>query len=125
VCSRISSNWAHIFMSFTVYFVSRKKFLNTCRPLYVSYPLFYHQAVGNKYSLLKITFVFSLSPLFMSPKYNVNVTIEGSCYIQKFLIFTTHFINFLHVDVASFFLLMPIHYKPVVRQLLGVHLLSL
>jgi hypothetical protein len=55
----------------------------------------YHQ-----YTQLKITSVLSLSPLFTSPKYNANMTIEGSCDIPRFLIFSTHFANFLQVDAT-------------------------
>jgi hypothetical protein len=66
---------------------------------------FCHQTLGNGHTLLKITFALPKLPLLMSPKSNVNVTIEGSCDIQRFLIFATHFANFyesmLQVSLSS------------------------
>jgi hypothetical protein len=77
------------------------------------------------YTHLKTTCVLPLLPLFISLKCNVNVTVEGSCNMSRFLIFTTYFTNFLHVDATSLLLLMPTHHRHVVQQLLEVHLLSL
>jgi hypothetical protein len=91
----------------------------------ISHPPFCHQTVGNKHAQLKVTFVMSLSPLFMSPDCNVNVIIEGRCDIQRFLTFVAHFANFLHVDAESLFLLIPIHHRLEMWQLLNIHMLSL
>jgi hypothetical protein len=94
-------------------------------PLLIPHPPFGHQTLRNGYTQLKITFVLSLSPLFISPKHNINVTIKGSCDIQRFLIFATHFANFLHLNFASLIFLMSTHHRPQVWHLLEVHLLFL
>jgi hypothetical protein len=73
---------------------------------------------GNKYTQLKITPILSLSSLFVSPKSNANVTIKGSCNMQRFFIFVAPFTIFLHFDVVSLFLLTQIHHKSKMQQLL-------
>jgi hypothetical protein len=46
--------------------------------LLISYPQFCHQTLGNGYTQLKITSILSLSLLFISQRYDANVTTEGS-----------------------------------------------
>jgi hypothetical protein len=65
-------------------------------PLLISHPLLpnpkEHIYSVENYPLIMIT------TFVMSPKCNVNVTIEGSCNIQEFLIFAPYFTNFLHLN---------------------------
>jgi hypothetical protein len=94
-------------------------------PYILSHPLSCHQTLGNGYTQLKITYILSLSPLFISPQCNAKVTIEGSSNMQKFLSFVTHFANFLYINDSTLLLLMTTHLKPEVWQLFEIHFLSL
>jgi hypothetical protein len=47
---------------------------------------FCHQTLRNEYAQLEFTFVLSPPPLFISPKCNANVIMEGSYDIHKLLI---------------------------------------
>ena len=48
----------------------------------ISLPPFCHQILGNGYTQLKISSILSLSPLFISPKYNANVTCKGFQFLE-------------------------------------------
>jgi hypothetical protein len=62
---------------------------------------FCHQILGNRYSQLKINPILLLSPLFIPSKCNTNATIEGSCNMQRFLIFVADFARSLHFYAAN------------------------
>ena len=74
---------------------------------------------------LKITSILPLSSLFILLKCNVNVIVEGSCDMQRILIFVVQFANLLCVDIVNILLLLLNYHRHEIWQLLQVNLLFL